>query len=150
AEALPIAESVLRQRGTSEAIQFEAALVAGSAAAMCDRLGMIPQLLARWPEPPVNLNLPVHIAAYANTRAIVALHQGATETVRQLEARVPALSNDDSSSLAIGLGLLLVGLSHLYDGNTYKAEAALLPALLQAERGAGRRSVVACVLAAPL
>lgn len=150
AEALPIARRVLRARGTSEVIQFEAALVASCAAAMCDRLGMIPQLLARWPEPPEKLNLPAHIAAYANTRAIVALHHGATETVRQLEARMPALPNGGSSSLAIGLGQMLIGLSHLYDGNACKAEAALRPALIQAERAAGRRSVAACLLAAPL
>jgi len=148
--ALPVAEKVLRDPSTDEPMQFEAALVATCAAAYADRLGVIPKVLARWPEPPIRLNLPIHLIAYANTLAVVALHAGETEKVRQLEAGVPATSTEASFQMAFALGRLLVTMSHLWDGNAYKAEAALLPALNQAERESGRRSIVATLYAAPL
>src|SRR5206468_7018859 len=44
-------------------------------------------------------------------------------------------------------GRMIVGLSHLWDGNAYKAEAALRSALVDAERDAGRRSVLASMFA---
>ena len=150
AQALPVAQHVLRDSAATEATHFEAALVATCAAAMTDRLGLVPQLLSRWPEPPIRLDLPVHIAAYANTRAVVALHEGATEKVRQLEAGIPATSNEDSFAMAFAMGRMLVGLSHLWDGNAYKAEAMLLPALNQAERESGRRGIIASLYAGPL
>jgi LuxR family maltose regulon positive regulatory protein len=45
---------------------------------------------------------------------------------------------------------MLLGLTHLWDGDAYEAEAALRPALLRAEREDGRRSLRACLLAAVL
>ena len=149
-QALPVAEAVLREPETGEAIQFEAALVATCGAAMSDRLGLIPKLLDRWQRPPVELDMPVHNVALANTLAVVALHEGATERVRQLEADVPVVADSDSMKLPVGLAQLLVGLSHLWDGNAYKVEAVLLPALNRAEREAGRRSIVASLYAAPV
>jgi LuxR family maltose regulon positive regulatory protein len=148
--ALPVAEKVLRDPSMGEAIQFEAALVATCAAAYSDRLGVIPKVLARWPELPIRLDLPVHIVAYANTLAVVALHAGESDRVRQLEASVPATSSDESYRMAFALGRLLVALSHLWDASAYKAEAALLPALSQAERESGRRSIVPSLYAPAL
>ncbi|HXX86076.1 MAG TPA: LuxR C-terminal-related transcriptional regulator [Casimicrobiaceae bacterium] len=150
AQALPVAERVLREPETSEAIQFEAALVATCGAAMSDRLGLIPKFLDRWQKPPLELEMPVHTVALANTLAVVALHEGATERVRQLIGEVPVAADNDSMKLPFGLARLLIGMSHLWDGNAYKTEAALLPALNKAEGEAGRRSIIASLHAAPL
>jgi len=93
---------------------------------------------------------PILAVAHANIRALLALHHGVTEQVRQLEARVPAQPQNDTLLLGLALGRMLVGLSHLWDGNAYKAEAALRPALVQAERDYGRRSVPAALYTAVL
>ena len=52
--------------------------------------------------------------------------------------------------LALGFADLLVGLSHVMDGNANKAVSVLQPTLEIAEHDMGRRSTVAAMLAGPL
>lgn len=149
-QALVIANELARDVGASPQIQFEAALIGACAAAYADRPGIVPAMLARWKEPPMDLKDPVHAVAYANNLATMALYEGDTDKARRLEAHVPVRPQNKSLLLALALGRMVVGLSHLWDGNAYKADAALRPALIDAERSAGRRSVLAGMFAAGL
>ncbi len=150
AEARRIAEPIALDQAAEPSKRFVAALVATAAAAYADRLGAIDALLEPWPELPERVDNPVHRIAYANTRALVALHSGDTERVRRLETNLSPAADGESLELAVGIGRLFVGWSHLWDGDTYKAEAMFRPALAQAERQAGRRSIVASQFAAGL
>jgi LuxR family maltose regulon positive regulatory protein len=62
-------------------------------------------------------------------------------------ARAP---RDAGWRLTMGFADLLVGLSHVFEGNADRAVAFLQPKLLSAERELGRRSTLAAMLAGPL
>ena len=149
-EALDIAEQLAQTSGMTPELMYEAALISGAAAAYADRLGRIGATLGRWPEPPMGLVDPILKVAHANVRALHALHLGASESVRQLEAPFLAAAPSETMLLALAHGRMLVGMSHLWDGNMYKAEAAVHSALLHAERQYGRRSVPAATYASVL
>ncbi|HEY2346623.1 MAG TPA: LuxR C-terminal-related transcriptional regulator [Xanthomonadaceae bacterium] len=148
AEALEDAQRLLAEPGLDAQSSFVAALVAASAAAYADRLGLIPGLLARWPEGSAAIESSGHTVVYANCLSVYALHRGETAHLRDLEPRSPAASYRYSPALSRAFGRALVGLSHLWDGYPDRAEAVVRPAMLQAEQASGRRSVVACVFAA--
>jgi LuxR family maltose regulon positive regulatory protein len=152
ADASRIAEEISSDKSADDKTLFVAALVGSSAAAFADRIGAIPRIMDRWAHREVSTGSVVHVVAVANTLAVVALHEGDTERVRELEARLPTHSDSASEHiiLAQAIGRMLVGLSHLWDGDARKAEATLRPALAAAERDAGRRSVPATMLAAAL
>ena len=149
-EALDIAEQLAKTPGMAPELMYEAALISGAAAAYADRLGRIDAALKRWSEPPMSLVDPILTVAQANIRALHELHLGATESVRQIEAPFLASPQNETLLLALAHGRMLVGLSHLWDGNMYKAEAAVHSALLNAERQYGRRSVPAATYASVL
>ncbi|MFS8064129.1 MAG: LuxR C-terminal-related transcriptional regulator, partial [Luteimonas sp.] len=73
-----------------------------------------------------------------------------TACLRRMLTLAPADAENDSAQLALAYRTMLLGLSHLWDGDAYQAEAILQPALIQAEKGAGRRSMVASLFAAVL
>ncbi|MCI4568867.1 LuxR C-terminal-related transcriptional regulator [Lysobacter sp. CFH 32150] len=152
AEALEISQAILLDPATNPQRRFVAARAAFSAAAYGDRLGLMPAILADWlayrPEPSASIEDPIQALAYANGVAFMALHAGETQRVRQLIGQVPANVDNDSLRLPIAHRLMIVGLSHLWDGEASRAEAALWPALVSAERIAGRRSMVASMYAA--
>ena len=145
--ALEIAREIADNPDVSPQTQFEAALVGAGASAFADRPGIATAMLARWENPPTDLKDPIHAVAYANNRALLALFAGDTDSVRRLEAHLPARLQSKTLMLGLALGRMVVAISHLWDGNAYKAEAALRPALVDAERDAGRRSVIAGIFA---
>jgi LuxR family maltose regulon positive regulatory protein len=147
AQALEVARELARDPGAPPPAQFEAALIGACAAAFADVPGVAATMLARWREPPARLKDPIHAVAYANNRALLALYAGDTDEVRRLEAHLPARLENKSLLIALAFGRTIVGLSHLWDGNAYKAEAALRASLVDAERDAGRRSALAGILA---
>ncbi|MEO8161411.1 MAG: LuxR C-terminal-related transcriptional regulator, partial [Arenimonas sp.] len=150
AEAFRIAVEVLEDPAVDMRTQFVAALVASSATGYSDQLGLVPGLFARWPEFPVQITEPVRALAYRNGMANLKLHAGLTGHTRAM-LTVDARDVDvESTRLALTYRTMLLGLSHLWDGDAYAAEAVLRPALDEAERVAGRRSMVACLLAAVL
>ena len=150
AQATELAGDIARDPSASQVVQYEAAQVLACAASFTDRVGAIPGILAPWEGFPAPATNPTLAIANTNVLALVALMQGATDRARMLETNVSVRSGDASLLLALGFGCLVVGLSHLWDGNAIKAEAALRPALDIAERDAGRRSLVASMFASAL
>jgi LuxR family maltose regulon positive regulatory protein len=147
AQALEVASEIARCPGVTQQVQFEAALIGACAAYFEDRPGIAAAMLSRWPKPPSSLKDPVHAVAYANCEAMIALYAGDTDQVRRLEAHLPPRLENKSVLMGLALGRVIVGLSHLWDGNAFKAEAAMHASLVDAERDAGRRSILACMFA---
>lgn len=114
-QALEIANELVRDPDASPQIQFEAALIGAGAAYFPDRPGVVQALLARWKDPPMDLKDPVHAAAYANNLSMLALYEGDTGKVRQLEAHAPVRPQNKSLLLALAIGRTVVGWSHLWD-----------------------------------
>lgn len=148
AEGLAVARSLLSDPAVVGQERFLAALVAASAAAYGDRIGLIPELLARWPEGSAEIEGSGHAAVFANCLAIHALHGGRTSHLRDIEPRSVTSGFRQSPALGRAIGRILVGLSHLWEGFPDRAEAVLRPALAQAELADGRRSVIASMFAA--
>jgi len=147
AQALEVASEIAGDPAATPAIQFEAALIGSCAAYFGDRPGIAEAMLSRWAEPPASFKDPVHAVAYTNCMAMIALYSGNTDRVRRLEAHLPPRLENKTVLMGLALGRVIVGLSHLWDGNAYKAEAAMRASLVDAERGAGRRNVLACMFA---
>ena len=147
AQALAMASELARDPGAPPPVQFEAALVGATAAHFQDHPGIAAAMLEQWKDPPASPRDAVDAPVHANILALLALFEGDTDKVRRLEAHLPARLENKSLLIALSFGRMIVGLSHLWDGNAYKAEAALRPALLDAERDAGRRSVLASTFA---
>ncbi len=150
AEAFKVAQEVLADPATDASTQFIATLVASSATGYSDHLGLVPDLFARWPEFPAECTEPVCALAYRNGMANLELHTGHSDNARRILTAIPVDAENDSAMLALSYRTMLLGLSHLWDGDAYQTEAILRPALIQAERVAGRRSMVASMFAAVL
>ncbi len=150
AQATQLASDIARDPAAPRDVQYEAAQVLACAASFTDRVGALPGILAPWEGYPPPATNPTLAIANANVLAFVALCTGATDRARMLETNVSVRSGDASLLVALGLGCFVVGLSHLWDGDAIKAEAALRPALESAERDAGRRSLVASMFASGL
>lgn len=149
-EALQIALEVAGDPSSTPLRCMAALRVAGGAAIYADHLGLVPQVLARWPQATEQSEEPLYAIAPLNGHAILALHSGACAEVRRLAAQAATYGSAGSLRLAAALAQVMVGLSHLWDGKPCQAEAVLYPALALAERDEGRRGVVACVHAAVL
>lgn len=154
AAALEIAREAIDDPRTPPPSLAIALRVAGGAAAYADRIGMMPGLTARWPDA-VEQGEPLHAVSRLNTGALAALHAGAPGEVRERMAQALRYGSEGSLRLAAALAQMLVGLSHLWDGNVCLAEAVMRPALAKAERERHHRrsmmpSLLAPVLAAAL
>jgi LuxR family maltose regulon positive regulatory protein len=145
-QALAAAEALIGQSPHDDSVRSQAVLIAACAALFCDRPGAIPAEHGTWNEKTVPLGDPLYTQAWSNNVAIVALYGGTTEPARRLETRAPSLDNP-SMQLVTALSRTIAGLAYLWEGNAYKAEASMRPALVDAERSFGRRSVIACLFA---
>jgi LuxR family maltose regulon positive regulatory protein len=150
AEALETALAILEDPHTTGRIQALALRVATGATTYADHVGMVPGLIARWRSVPERDEDPLFAVAYLNTRAFVALHQGASDEVRALAAQVVAYGNTGTLRLAAAYAIAASALSHVWDGDAAAAVATLRPALAQAELEDGRRGMIACMYAALL
>jgi LuxR family maltose regulon positive regulatory protein len=149
-EALATAQAVLGDPGAEPRLLLIASRVAAGAASYSDRLGLIPAILERAPDPTDMDGDPLFLLAYQNTRALLHLHAGEGAEVRALAAKAPAEDSSDSLPLALAFSRVLAGLSHLWDGNLAQVRATLQAPLQEAERETGRRGMVACMYAAVL
>ena len=145
ARALAITQPVLADTDTPPQRRFVAARAASTAVAYGDRVGLLPEIVDNWQRSRTGAahDDPIQDLAYRNALAFVALHAGNTAEVRRVIGQLPAGVDKDSLRLPVAHRLVILGLSHLWDGNAIAAEAALAPALASAERIAGRRSMVA-------
>lgn len=149
-EALQIALDIAADAKNASHLRMAALRVAGGAAIYADQLGMVPQLVAQWPKTINKTEEPLYVVAPLNGKAIVALHSGSTAEVRDLAAQIMAYGNTGSLRLATAHALVMVGLSHLWDGNPSQAEAVLRPALTIAEGEEDRRGVIPSIYASVL
>lgn len=149
-EALRLALELADHPGNAVPLRMAALRVAGGAAIYADHLGLLPQVLAQWPQNTGNIQEPLYAVAPLNASAILALHSGSTAEVRDLTARIVAHGETGSLRLAAAVARAMIGLSHLWDGNPCHVEAVLRPALNAAEKEEGRRGMVACIYAAVL
>ncbi len=147
--ALEIARQAIADPGTPPLSLAVALRVAAGAAAYSDRVGMMRDLTARWPEDVAQAE-PLHAVSRLNTGALAALHDGATSEVRERVAQALHHGSDGSLRLAAAFGQMLLGFSHVWDGDVCLAEAVVRPALAKAERERHRRSMVPSLLASVL
>lgn len=145
-EALEFAQDVLTDRDATAAARTQALRIAAGSAAYGDRLGLLPSLIDRWPASQDAGSGPLSILAGLNTRALSALHAGDGGQVRAYVAAQQPHGDAGTLRLAAALGRMIGALSHLWEGHPVRAEAAVLPALLHAERD-GRRGMIACLYA---
>jgi LuxR family maltose regulon positive regulatory protein len=149
-EALEIAQRVLADPSHEPKVQAAAARVAGGAAVSADRLGLVPGFFERWPTLMAQLRDSVYAVTGENILALVDLHAGATLEVRRRTVKEPGSISPDALPMTLAFNHALAGLSYLWDGDAYQAEATLAPALIEAERTVGRRCMVPCLFAAAL
>ena len=142
AEAIAIARDVLREADITPQSHAIALRIGAGSSIFADRLGLLPELLDQWPGPSDAGGGPLYTIAALNTRAMLALHRGETGQVRALIAQQAPHGDAGNLRLASAFGRMIAALSHLWDGHPARAEAALLPALLHAERD-GRRGMIA-------
>jgi LuxR family maltose regulon positive regulatory protein len=149
-EALAIAMQALQDPAATPRTRVIATRVAAGAAGYADRLGLIPDIFKYWPTEASPMVEPVYALAYENPLALLALHAGDTDEVRRRVCKAPPAGDTDCLPLALAFGRILAAASHLWDGDASRAEAEIRPALLEAERSDGRRSMVASLYAAVL
>ena len=143
-------EKIAQHPQFDDECRLRAALVTAGAATFCDKPGLIADALRAWEQAPA-IASPLDEIALANSHAILALHLGDNEQARRLVAEHLAhVPHDAGYRLAIGFADLLVGLSHVLQGNANRAVSFMQPRLTTAERELGRRSTIAAMLAGPL
>jgi LuxR family maltose regulon positive regulatory protein len=129
---------------------FDVALIAASAAIFCDKPGDAATALRDWDKAPLGA-LPLNVVSLASSQAALALHRGENEQVRRRLLPIISIAHREAGMrLPLAFADLLVGLSHLMDGNAGQAVSVLQGRLDMAEREIGRRSSVAAMLAGAL
>ncbi|HEY5782038.1 MAG TPA: LuxR C-terminal-related transcriptional regulator [Lysobacter sp.] len=150
-EALAIAREVIDDPTTTPTLRLSALRAASAAVAYADHLGLTPWLLANWEPLVPSIAEPLQAMSYLNVSALSVLHSGATRRVRELAAQASAHGDTGSLKLAAGFSRVLLGVSHLWDGEPDLAAAAMRPVLAEVEAEQdGRRSMLACLLASVL
>lgn len=147
AEALTIARQIIDDPATAPPSRVEASRVAASAAVYADQLGRLAELLERWLPLQPGSDEPLYTVSCLNTRALAALHAGATRALRELTDQAIPHGEAGSLRLAAGLSRMLRATSHLWDGNPEQAVATLRHAVAQSEQESGRRSMIASLQA---
>ncbi|HEX9208208.1 MAG TPA: LuxR C-terminal-related transcriptional regulator [Steroidobacteraceae bacterium] len=143
-------ENVRQHPQYDDNCRFLAALVSAAAGAFCDQPGRVAEALEGWDHLP-GWALPIHAAAWVNSRANLAYLRGDFEGARQLlAASLTGAPREPGMRLALGYGDMIFGLTHLFEGNPRKAIAVLRPRLELAEREGGRRTAVPSMLAGVL
>jgi LuxR family maltose regulon positive regulatory protein len=143
-------EKIRQHPKFDDGCRFLAALISSAAGVFCDQPGRIAEALEGWDHLP-DWALPVHAAAWVNSRANLAYVSGDYEGARQLlAASLRSASREPGMRLAIGYGDMIFGLTHLFEGHPAKAIAVLRPRLELAEREVGRRTAVPAMLAGVL
>jgi LuxR family maltose regulon positive regulatory protein len=124
--------------------------VASGAASYADQPGLLETLIADWPRLPDGAIDPLYRVNRLNVASFVALQAGDTDQVQSIAQEVHRYGDQGSLVLAATVNRMLLGISHLWDGNPGLAQDILRGPLLKAERVQGRRSMIACLLASIL
>lgn len=129
---------------------FLAVLIAAAVGIFCDQPDRIIEALQGCDRLPESAS-PLFAQAWVNSRATMAYLSGDFEGARQLlAAALRSVSREPGMRLAVGYGDLLLGLSHVFEGQPAPAIAVLRPRMELAEREFGRRADVPSMLASVL
>lgn len=148
AEAAAIVQPILDDGLAGSADRFESAQITATAAAYADDLDAASAVMVPWRERTSGHNAVQRLVS-ANLEGIAALHQGAPEQARLLLTQ-PSSQGIEAGRYAVGWRDWLLSTSYLWQGQVLVAEEVLRDSLAAAEPIAGRRSPVACMLAATL
>lgn len=149
AAALQVAQRVLDDPGASDHARILATRVAAAAAVFADRVGLVAEITAHWPDFATRIE-PGQRIVFQIPQSLLDLQRG--DTVRARQRALPDADGGPQQTLplALAFGRNIVALAHLWDGNAWRAESILQPALLAAEAQGGRRGFIACLHAAVL
>ena len=154
ADAYEVANAILVKQDLTPMQRFLASRAAFTAAIYGDRPGPLPDILKAWEQARGDVNSPIEdpieAIAHANARACVALHNGETRRARAIITRLPPGLDPHAAPLPLAHRLMLIGVTYVQDGDAFRAEAVLAPALAAYERSQGRRGMVASSFAAAL
>jgi LuxR family maltose regulon positive regulatory protein len=149
-EARPLIDLILAQEELTLSARFEATLISMTAAAFADRLDLMSDGLAQWPEPLREIS-PADYAVYLVSKGMDRLYAGHPDQARLQLARIGACDSPEAySPVSYGFADYGIGLSYLWEGRFALAEQILRPALVRAEERMHRSNPVACMLAAML
>lgn len=150
-EAEQVVGYILSDPASDDGRRFEAALISDAAAAFDDRLGRLSLVMEPWralPSPvPVDQSV---MRFYANAQGFLNLYRCEPGKARHLWTQVAQGSLTGTSDYSRGLAEFGIGFSHLWEGQFHLAEKVLRAALVRYEHEMGRRSPIACMLAAAL
>ena len=139
----------LASQGIDDALRCECALILGAAAIFADEPDRFAELHDPWAEAPP-LEDPVLLHVHANRTAYRTLLEGEPALARLRQQQAPRGDFMDALGYVGRWGELIIGLTYLWEGQTLLAEKLLQPALASDESELGRRSRLACMLAALL
>lgn len=150
ADAQPILEMILANPNVTQQDQFEVQLINGAISAYTDDFTLQSQLLKDWNDPPAVATQDL-IPIFWTAKAFQALNSGRPDHARLLFGKVSHLDRKLAyTPSAYGFVDCGIAISHLWEGRYTLAEQTLRPALTRAEERMGRRSPIACMLAALL
>lgn len=144
-EAQRLVERLLSRPGVDDGLRCECALILGGAALFADLPDHFAELHRPWAEHPP-LTDPQLLQVHANRRAFLALLEGEPALARLYQQMGPAAGAGGSHLLR--WGSFILALSYYWEGQVVLADQLLRPVIAAAEADLGRRSPVACVLAA--
>ena len=148
ADAANIVAPILNDLSADISDRFESIQIVTTAAVYMDKLDQALAHFAPWRAQVTGFN-PVQKQVTANLDAIFALHQGGPEQARYMLSQITA-QDSSAGRYPTGGRDWLLGTSYLWQGQVIRAEESLRIALAEAEPIAGRRSPIACMLAASL
>lgn len=127
-----------------------ACLVGAAAALYCDEPGRVLSYLTDWKDLPPEATA-IHRLAFVNPLANVDLFLGEPQKARARYLGGGFDDDRDGSMLLVRAYVeVITALSHMWEARPARVEELLEPALERAEREAGRRSVIAAMLASVL
>lgn len=140
---------ILERAGADDALRYECALISSSAAYFADDPDRFIALFAPWADRPPAGD-PLRRRMHANRLAIRALILGEPAEARRHEREAPQADLDGAFGFVPRWGDLIIGQSHLWEGQIRLVEETLRPALADAESRLGRRAPLTCMFATVL
>lgn len=144
-EAQRLVERLLAQPTVDDSLRCECALILGGAALFADQPDAFAALHRPWAEAPP-LADPQLLQVHANRRAFLALLEGEPALARLYQQKGP--SAGAGGSYLQRWGTFILALSYQWEGQVVLADQLLRPVVAAVEAELGRRSPLACLLAA--
>jgi LuxR family transcriptional regulator, maltose regulon positive regulatory protein len=142
AEAKLLVERLLAAPDADENLRWECALILGGAANFADDVDRFAELHDPWAEAPPVAS-PFLLQIHANRTAFRALLAGEPAVARLKQQQAP-----NTPGYLNRWGEFIIALSYLWEGQVILADQLLRPVLASADADMGRRSPLACTLAA--